>query len=174
MRALVYYVAASLDGYIADLTGGWDGFVPEGDHIAHFIESLGWFSTVLMGRVTYEAGLKHGVTNPYPMLRSLVFSRTLPGSPDPAVECVGDDAVARVAALKAEEGKPIWLCGGAILARALWAAGLVDELVLKLHPILLGRGVPLFGGDGIVQHRLRLTRSERFESGVMRLHYRVG
>lgn len=173
MRTLVYYVATSLDGYIADPDGGWGAFLPEGDHIAHFIESLGWFDTVLMGRVTYEAGLAHGVTSPYPMLRQIVFSRTMTGAPDPAVEHVADDATGFVARLKEQDGKPIWLCGGADLARALWAKGLVDELVVKLHPILLGRGVPLFGGDGVVQGAMQLTRSERFESGVMRLHYRV-
>lgn len=173
MRALSYYVATSLDGFIADSEGGWDGFLSEGDHLGHFFESFAWFDTVLMGRVTYEAGLKLGVTSPYPMLKQYVFSRTMDGAPDPAVTCVRENALDRVRQLKAEPGKGIWLCGGAMLARELWAASLVDALVLKLHPILMGRGVPLFGGEGIVQGRLHLTRSERFASGVMRLHYDV-
>lgn len=173
MRALTYYVATSLDGYIADADGGWGDFPAEGDHIAHFFESLAWFDTVLMGRVTYEAGLAMGVTNPYPMMRQIVFSRSMTESPDPAVELCAGDAVERVAQLKAEDGKPIWLCGGAALARSLWRAGLVDALIVKLSPVVIGRGVPLFGGDGVDPSRLVLHRSERFESGVMRLHYRT-
>ena len=173
MRALTYYVATSLDGFIADASGGWDGFLSEGDHLGHFFESFAWFDTVLMGRLTYEAGLNLGVTSPYPMLKQYVFSRTMVDAPDPAVICVRDDAIERVRRLKSEPGKGIWLCGGAVLARALWDADLVDALVLKLHPTLLGRGVPLFGGDGVVRHGLKLTRSERFESGVIRLHYSV-
>ena len=92
-----------------------------------------------------EIGLAAGVTNAYPHLRNLVFSRTLTGSPDPSVEVVAGDPVARVRALKDEPGAGLWLVGGGSLAGALYDE--IDELVLKVAPITLGAGVPLFGDD---------------------------
>ena len=103
----------------------------------------GRFDTILMGRQTYEIGVRAGITNPYPHLRTLVVSTTLGVSPDPAVELVDADPVARVRELKAEDGKDVWLCGGGSLASSL--AGEIDELVLKISPVVLGAGVPLFG-----------------------------
>lgn len=116
MRRLTYLIAVTLDGFIAgpdrgDPTGP-DGFWPlPGDYIQHLVaefpETLpaaartalgvtatgGSFDTALMGRRTYEIGLDAGVTNAYPHLRNLVFSRTLTGSPDPSVEVVAGDPV---------------------------------------------------------------------------------
>jgi dihydrofolate reductase len=79
--------------------------------------SGGYFDTALMGRRTYEIGLAAGVTNAYPHLRNLVFSRTLAGGTDPSVEVVADDPVER--ALKGEPGAGLWLVGGGSLAGAL-------------------------------------------------------
>ena len=168
MRRLTYFVAVTLDGFIAgpdhgDPTGP-DGFWPlPGDHIEHlatqFPETLpeaarnalgvtatgGSFDTALMGRRTYGIGLAAGVTNAYPHLRNVVFSRTLAGSPDPSVEVVAGDPVARVRALKDEPGAGLWLVGGGSLAGALYDE--IDELILKIAPITVGAGVPLFGDD---------------------------
>ena len=77
MRTLKYYVACSIDGFIAHGDGSFDGFVPEGEHVAAFFESYKWFDTVLMGRKTYEVGLKEGKTNPYPMLLGFSVSYVL-------------------------------------------------------------------------------------------------
>ncbi len=172
MPELIYYVAASLDGFIADPEGGFDRF-PMGDHVDAFLATLPTFGAVLMGRATYAVGLKHGVTSPYPMIpRQFVFSRTMAESPDAAVS-LERDAVACVKALKAEPGAPIWLCGGARLATDLWRAGLIDQVWVKQNPLLLGAGIPLFGGDGIPPAGLRLDDLRRFESGVVELRYSV-
>ena len=126
MRPLTYLVAATLDGFIAgpdrgDPTGP-GGFWPlTEDDIAHLVaefpETLpaaartalgvtaggGSSDTALMGRRTYEIGLAAGVPNAYPHLRTLVFSRTLAGSPDPSVEVAAGDPVERVRALRQEQ-----------------------------------------------------------------------
>jgi dihydrofolate reductase len=161
-------VAVTLDGFIAGLDRsdptGPDGFWPlPGDYIEHLVtqfpETLpeaarnalgvtatgGSFDTALMGRRTYEIGLAVGVTNAYPHLRNVVFSRTLAGSPDPSVEVVAGGPVARVRALKDEPGAGLWLVGGGSLAGALYDE--IDELILKIAPITIGAGVPLFGDD---------------------------
>ncbi|MEO1401507.1 MAG: dihydrofolate reductase family protein [Cyanobacteria bacterium J06635_1] len=172
MRKLKYYVACTVDGFIAHPDGSWDGFLAEGDHVTDYLESFKDFDTVLMGRKTYEIGLKAGVTSPYPMMKQYVISRTMTKSPDQAVELVSDHVVELVKSLKQGSGKDIYLCGGANLASALFAEHLIDEIVLKLSPILFGSGIPLFSED-IKQTDLSLLDSKIYNSGVILLSYAV-
>src|SRR5262245_33809764 len=120
MRKLKYHVACTLDGFIAHPDGSFDGFVDQGDHVADFLASYATYDAVLMGRKTYEVGLRVGVTDPYPTMKPYVFSRGMTRSPDPRVTIVSEKAGDVVRALKREPGKDIWLCGGADLARALF------------------------------------------------------
>jgi len=124
-RRLNYHIATSLDGYVAHLDGSFDGFVMEGPHVADYLETISQHGVALMGRKTYEVGLKFGVKNPYPNLDSYVFSRTLASSPHPDVTVVRDDAVGFVRGLKQQKGKDLWLVGAGSLASALFGAGLV-------------------------------------------------
>jgi dihydrofolate reductase len=162
MRALTYYLGATLDGFIADAHGGF-GFLPIEPDVMQAMaaempetfpvqarEPFGVtdvpnkrFDTVLMGRATYEPALLAGIASPYPHLRQVVFSRTLT-STDPDVEVVAGDAADVVRDLKRQDGMDIWLCGGGALAGQL--LGEIDELVLKRYPLVLGSGVPLFAG----------------------------
>ncbi|MEM8857335.1 MAG: dihydrofolate reductase family protein [Chloroflexota bacterium] len=172
MRALKYYVATSLDGYIAHEDGSFDGFPWDDEVVADFLESFDWFDTVLMGRKTYEVGLKEGKTSPYPMMEQIVFSQTMEQSPDEAVELVSTNAVERIRALKQESGKAIWLCGGGQLASVLCENGLIDEVIIKLNPVLFGSGIPLFSGDiGLVN--LELTNHKIYSNGTILLFYSV-
>jgi dihydrofolate reductase len=188
MRKLIYYVACTVDGFIARADGSFDCFLTEGEHFADLIESfpetipshlrdaLGIsagnkrFDAVLMGRATYEVGLKLGVTNPYPQMRQYLFSRTMRESPDENVALVSEDAVAAVRELKKHTGKDIWLCGGGELAATLFPE--INELILKVNPVLLGSGIPLF--SGFVSHNaLQLAMSKSYSNGFMLLHYCV-
>jgi dihydrofolate reductase len=189
MRKLIYFVACTIDRFIAREDGSFDyAFLMEGEHITDQIESFPetipapmreaagitgsnqWFDAVLMGRRTYEVGLKAGLTNPYPHLKQYVFSHSLGVSPDAAVELVSGDPLEKVRELKQGSEKAIWLCGGGELAAALFPE--IDELILKVHPVLLGTGIPLFAGV-IKQTALELTDHRIYNTGVMRLHYRV-
>ncbi|MBD1940783.1 dihydrofolate reductase [Coleofasciculus sp. FACHB-712] len=172
MRKLKYYVACTIDGFIAHEDHTIDGFPPEGEHITDYLESLKQFDVVVMGRRTYEFGLKLGVTNPYPTMKQYVFSRTMKESPDENVELVSDNIAELVRKLKAETGKDIYLCGGADLATMLFAENLIDEIILKLSPVLFGSGIPLFSGV-IRQTALELTNSKIYGNGILLLHYRV-
>jgi dihydrofolate reductase len=188
MRKLIYYVACTVDRFIARADGSFDFFLTEGEHLAelfetfpdavpeHLRDKLGvragnkWFDVVLMGRRTYEVGLKAGVTNPYPHMQQYLFSRTMPQSPDAAVQLVSRDAVALVRELKKQSGKDIWLCGGGDLATTLFPE--INEVILKVNPILLGSGIPLFSGI-VKQTDLELTDSKVYSNGFMLLRYRV-
>ena len=188
MRELKYFVAASIDGFIAAVDGSFDGFVMDGPHLAdlfaempetvpgHFRAPLGLegagnrvFDTVLMGRTTWEVGARHGIVSPYPHLRQIVVSSSLATNPDPGVEVVTSDPLGAVRALKAEPGGALWLCGGGRLAAAL--APEIDEIILKVNPLVLGDGVPLFG-DGAGQLRLGLTGAKSYDNGVTVARYR--
>ncbi|WP_406208541.1 dihydrofolate reductase family protein [Streptomyces decoyicus] len=193
MRRLVYCIASTLDGFLAGPDGtdptGPDGFWPIADdylkHLAaelpeilpvHARSALGItdegtrFDTVLEGRRTYEIGLRAGLTDAYPHLRHLVFSRTMEQSPDPAVELVATDPVAKVRELKRTDGKDIWLLGGSALAGALYPE--IDQLLLKLSPLTLGTGLPLFSRDTPFDPRTwELTEHTVLQSGAAFLTY---
>jgi dihydrofolate reductase len=190
MRELIYYVAATLDGFIAHPDGSFDGFpwdaVYGADLATKFPETVPAhmrsaehsqlankrFDVVLMGRNTYEVGVKEGITSPYPTLQQYVFSHTMQASLDPHVTLVSANAVDVVRALKQESGKDIWLCGGAVLASTLFAADLVDQLIVKLNPVLFGSGIPLFG-PSIKQTALEMAEHKIYPSGHSVLQYRV-
>ena len=190
MRKLVYYVACSLDGFIAHHDGSHDGFSDDRDYMAdliatfpetfpgHFRDVLGigadnqWFDVVLMGRKTYEVGLSAGVTSPYPHLKQYLFSHQMTERPDEQVELVSENAIALVQQLKQEAGKDIWLCGGGNLAASLLAEHLIDQLILKVNPFVMGSGIPLFAGT-IQSTQMTLTEQRTYDNGVIRSHYTV-
>ncbi len=187
MRKLTYYVATSIDGFIADPAGGYDFFPIKPDVMGamnaerpetvptQFRAAIGiadapnrCYDTILMGRHSYTPALDAGITSPYAHLRQYVFSRTLTND-DPAVEIVAGDALATVRKLKEEQaGLGIWLCGGGQLASQLLPE--IDELVIKQHPVLLGAGIPLFA-EATDPKTFTLASARPFESGSVVLTY---
>lgn len=190
MRNLIYYIATTLDGFIAHEDGSVDGFSFDESYLADLLATFPetfpshfpghpdprpanrWFDTVLMGRATYEVGVKEGITNPYTTLQQYVFSRSMPASPDPNIILVSGDAVETVKALKQETGKAIWLCGGAALATSLLNADLIDGLIVKVNPVIFGSGIPLFE-ESKRPVALELVDHKIYASGHAVLHYRV-
>jgi dihydrofolate reductase len=99
--------------------------------------------TILMGRKTYEIGRTHGSVAT-PGYTTYVFSRTLERVPEPGVELIRGDAAAFVADLRAGAGKEICLMGGGELAATLFAADLIDQVGVNIHPLLLGKASRCF------------------------------
>ena len=172
MRKLTYFVACSVDGFIAHEDGTWDGFLPDGEPVADYLEALQGYDTVLMGRKTYEVGLQMGATDPYPTMESYVFSRSMTASPDERVTLVSENTIDVVREVKEKDGRPVYLCGGSELAATLFDAGLIDEMILKVNPFLMGSGIPLFAGV-IKQTPLELTKTTLYDNGCVWLYYRV-
>lgn len=170
MRQVLYRVAASLDGYIAGPRGEVDWIVH--DPAVEFAKVYESVDTVLLGRRTYEL-TRQPDAPPWPRnWRIYVFSRTLRPEDHPGVELVKVDAAPRVAALRAEPGREIWLFGGGSLFRSLLEARQVDVVEVLVVPILLGGGTPLLE-TGAPQTRLALEQVERYPSGMLGLRYRV-
>lgn len=175
MRTVVYHVAASLDNFICHLDGSIDGFTPEGDHVSEYLESLKKYDTVIMGRATYEFGYRFGLKPgdlPYPHMRHYVFSKSLQFNAPSEIQLVRENELEIVRQLKAEAGTPIYLCGGGTLAGFLLRHQLIDELIVKLNPVILGAGISMFEGKQ-APLSLHLLETKTYSSGVSLLHYRV-
>lgn len=192
LRTLTYFVATSVDGFIGAPDGDADFLYSHLDqefveHLkAEYPETISTpgrvqlgiedaeprhFDTVLMGRGTYEPGLKQGLTSPYGHMREqYVVSRSLTEAPDPAVRLIEGDLVAKVRELKAGEGLGIWLCGGADLAGRL--VDEIDAFVVKTYPVFVGTGMPM-SRAGFGARPLELTGCKALGGGQVITSYAV-
>lgn len=168
MRKVIVNIALSLDGYIAGPNGEYDWLYADQDY-----GMTGFFSridTALMGRKSYEVMVE---VEPqlYAGLTNYVFSKTLNQPDTENIMFIKGQAEDFVKALKAEAGKDIWLVGGGELAHFFLKHYLVDEMMLAVHPILLGNGIPLFKK---LDHRIDFDfiKSINYSSGLVQLIYK--
>ncbi len=172
MRKVIYGAACSLDGFITAGDGSLDWLHFSSDVQKVMADFWPRVDTVLMGRKTFDVALQNGGAGGGSSdMRSFVFSRTLKSSPQPGVQLVSDDAGGFVRQLKQQPGKDICLMGGGDFARSLFEAGVVDEVGLNIHPVLLGSGVPMFGGAMGV--KLELVENRTIDGGCVLTTYRV-
>jgi dihydrofolate reductase len=166
MRKVKLFIAISLDGYIARADGGIDWLFTDADYgYTAFYDAV---DTVVMGRKTYDLAMGFD-EYPYPGKAGYVFSRSRSAG-DGRVTFVKDSPRSFVDNLRKLPGRDIWLVGGGELTRDFLAADLVDDMVISIHPILIGNGVPLFfprEGD----LRLELVGSQSFPSGLVQIRY---
>ena len=184
MRTITYGGAVSLDGFLAGADGAIDWLHFTKDVQQVITDYWKDVDTILMGRKTWAfaaAQKRTTAKNPKkakrrapsdPAMRTYVFSRTLAAIDEPSIELVSSDAVEFVRDLKRRPGKDICLMGGGELATSLLAAGLVDEIRLNVHPILLGSGIPTFR-DPRHRVKLRLTECRRMEADCILSSYKV-
>jgi dihydrofolate reductase len=169
MRRLRYSVAMSLDGFIAGPNGEYDWIVMDPDFDWNAL--YGQFDTLVMGRRTYDTMRERGMSPKSMGMRGVVVSKTLTLDQHREVTVVAGNVAETVAALKAEQGKDIWLCGGGMLFRFLLDAGLVDGIDVAVVPVLLGSGVPLLPEGE--RCRLKLIESNARPGGIVMLKYEV-
>ncbi len=175
MRKIIYYVATSLDGYIAGPGGDISGFVPDGSGVKQYLEDLKAFDTVIMGRSTYEFGYQYGLkagSLAYPHMRHYIFSSTMTlEQQDPALH-ICEVSRAKILELKAEEGTDIYLCGGGIFAGWLWEEGLIDQIKIKLNPLMLHGGTRILAGTS-TKRKLHLLEEQSHDHGLKIMTYEV-
>lgn len=172
MRKVTYGAACSLDGFITGPNGELDWLHFSKDVQRIMSEYWQTIDTLLMGRKTWEqaAAQGHGGASSSG-ITTYLFSRTL-GQAPAGVELVRADAGGFVRALKQQTGKDICLMGGGELACSLFYAGVIDEVGLNVHPILLGSGVPMFGQGG-KRVELELQESRTLDGGCVLVIYGV-
>lgn len=175
MRKVILGLAVTLDGYIEGPNGEYDWCFTDQDY--GLTEFFARIDAVFIGRKSYEIAQEYADTNNgqlvpgMPPVTAYVFSKTLTKVNDGAV-LISDDAMAEARSIREQPGKDIWLYGGASLTDALMKEGLVDELWMSVHPILLGSGKPLFRP----QHSrtpLILLESKTYETGLVSLRYQI-
>ena len=174
MRKVTYGAACSLDGFIAGPGGAMDWLHWSDDVSRLMAETWSKTDVVLMGRRTWEMAAESagGGRGAMPGVEAYVFSRTLTELPsNSGATLVRTDAGECVHELQRGPGKEICVLGGSELARSLFEAGVIDEVGLNVHPVLLGSGVPFFRDAGRIT--LELAECSTLDGGCIYALYRV-
>ncbi|WP_194191524.1 dihydrofolate reductase family protein [Clostridium chrysemydis] len=160
-RKCVLYVAMSLDGYIADINGGVDWLNQvQGDGSDNgFCEFSQTVDTVIMGRKSYEQILTFG-NWPYKDMDAYVFSQTLEKACE-NIKVVNRNAAEFLKDIRKNDGRDIWLLGGAELIDEFIKQNLIDEYIVSIIPTILGGGISLFK-DNRPLTQLTLIKKETF------------
>ncbi len=185
MRKLVYFMHASLDGFVATEKGELN-WVKIDDALFDFVGQLTQAAdTALYGRVTYdmmESYWPHAAEKPnatkhdkehavwYNQVPKVVLSRTLSGREIPNTTVISADIPENIMRIKNKPGKNILIFGSPSASHTLLGMGLIDSFWIFVNPVLLGAGIPLFSG---ITEKIPLTLMETktFASGVVALHY---
>jgi dihydrofolate reductase len=183
---LIYSAICSLDGYVADRSGGFGWAMPDDELHAAVNEVMRPIGTHLYGRRMYETMAawetmptgpeESAVTNDFASMwraaEKVVFSRTLDGVTTERTRLERSFEPERVRALKASADADLLIGGPVLAGQALSAGDLVDEIGLFLHPVIVGGGLrALPADDGLLS--LKLIGERRFGSGVVGLRYRA-
>ena len=171
MRKLILGLAVSLDGFIEGPNGEYDWCFTDQDYgMSEFFKRV---DTTFMGRKTYELALAMESEAPagFPKMKEYVFSNSLTNAKE-GVVLVRGDIKREVEKIKKEKGRGIWLFGGAELISLLMNLELVDEIILAVHPVILGSGKALFKQ---IEERtwLTLTDHKIYPNGLVFLTYTV-
>lgn len=177
MAKVIYYVAATIDGFIAAPNDNLDwlfefSFDAFQEHYVAFMADVG---ALVMGSSTYEFILGQGVDQwTYGSLPTWVLSqRQFPSVPGGDIHFVaGDVSDVHSRALEAAAGKNVWVIGGGDVAAQFADRGLLDELHLTVMPVVLGAGKPLLPLRDATKP-LELLRTTHFERGAVELVYRL-
>ncbi|SOE19725.1 Dihydrofolate reductase [Spirosomataceae bacterium TFI 002] len=172
MSQLIYYVATSVDGFIAGPNDDISKFTPNGNGVDRYLSDLQKLETVIMGRRTYEFGYQYGIVPgqpAYPHMKHHIFSETLKIDKLAQNVFIENSSVDQIIDSSKTD---VYLCGGGQFAGWLLDNNLIDVLKLKLNPIILGDGIPLFGNSksSISGH---LIDKQSFENGLEILTYNL-
>jgi dihydrofolate reductase len=177
-----YYTASTLDGFIATEDDSLEWLFPLGDvnetSYPSFIAEVG---ALAMGAATYEWLLRHVVkpgtdaAAPWPYAQPTWVFSSRPRAPVPGADVrvvQGDVRPVHAAMQAAAAGKNLWLVGGGDLVGQFYDAGLLDEIIVQVGSVTLGRGKPLLPRR-ITHPALRLVSAQRIGPGFAELRYEV-
>ena len=174
-RKIIVYIATSADGYIARSDGdvGWlDRPRPKGNYgMGEFLKTI---DTILWGRKTYGKGIEMGIKAAGfgKGIKNYVFSHQPLDSLEPGVDFISEPIKTFAQRLRSQQGKDIWMMGGGGIIASFLDENEIDEFIIHVVPIFIGKGIPLIAA----RHRavpLELLASRSYPDGVVRLHYAI-
>ncbi len=172
MKKIKVYLAISLDGYVArrDKDVSWlGGDGSDAENMGSYEEFFQSVDTVVMGRTTYEQVITELAPGNWPYEGKQSYVVTSKVEPDQKEITFTSDLLGLLEKLKSAEGADIWIMGGAKLVQQVIRAGLVDELIVSVMPVLLGEGIRLWEEPGVeTKLKLKLTRNY---NGIVDLVY---
>lgn len=169
MRKIILNLAVSLDGYIEGPNGEIDWCLTDQDYgMEAFFEAT---DAIFMGRKSYD--MIDGAPSPFMDKKVYVFTDKPFLFPNDEIEVIGSqDFKQKVEAIRNSPGNDIWLFGGANLLSGFMANNLVSEMLISVHPVILGGGIPLFQD---IKDRVDLILLDQivYSSGLVQLRYTV-
>jgi len=175
MRKIIYYVACSIDGFIAGPNDDISSFVGQGNGVDRYLNDLRAFDTVIMGRNTYEFGYRFGLQPgqpAYPHMKHYIFSTNLVFTEqDPNVHITKID-IGELVKIRTQPGTDIYLCGGGQFAGWLLDNQQIDILKIKLNPLVLGQGVKMFGNSRS-SFKTALLDTVTYDNGLQIITYNL-
>ncbi len=182
MRKLVVFNHVSLDGYFVDENG--DMSWARSDHQdaewnAFVTENASGGGVLVFGRITYQLMASFwptpvaienmpGVAEGMNSASKVVFSRTLDQASWTNTKLVKGDLAGEIRKMKAEPGEGMAILGSGTIVSQLAAEGLIDEYMIVVNPVVLGKGRTMFDG---VKAKLKLTKTRAFTNGNVLLCY---
>ncbi|MDP4238875.1 MAG: dihydrofolate reductase family protein [Bacteroidota bacterium] len=170
-RKVILYIAMSLDGYIATQDNGLDFLsrVEEEGQDYSYSDFVNTVDTVIVGRKSYEKVLSMGLEYPHLDKDLYIITRT-PRSAVGSAKYYTGNLKELVLGLKSQQGKSIYVDGGAEIVNEMLMESLIDELYISIIPVLLGDGISLFHGNR-PEMVLKLVSAKTYNKGLVQLHY---
>lgn len=173
MRKAVLFIAMSLDGYIADSNGGVDWLKGQGndsenmDTYSDFVKDI---DIILMGWRTYYQVITELSPSEwiYSDFTTFVITHNRNNSTE-KIRFTDENPIELLQKLKLQDGRDIWICGGANLVQQLMSADLIDRYYISVIPTLLGKGIHLFG-EFSEERKLSLVKTQNY-NGIVELIY---
>lgn len=172
MKKIILYIAASLDGRIAESDGGieWLSEFPITEEMNYgYKDFFATIDTILMGGRSWRELSNMDAMGAYADKTVYVVSRHDWGEKE-NIKFITENVIEHISALRNEQGKDIWLFGGGELISMLLTADLVDEMQIAYIPVVLGEGIPLFPNNP-KESKWELMKSKVYGSGILKADY---
>ena len=169
MSEIILFIASSLDGFIASPDGSIDWLFTDQDY--GYSEFYSNIETLVMGNKTYQQVLDFD-EYPYTGKQVFVLTRDTTKAKDQNVTYISQEISQFIASLRSTAKGNIWLVGGGEIIKIFLQQGAIDRLILSIHPLLLGKGIPLFLSE-FPSQTLELQDTKTFASGLIQLDYQV-
>lgn len=175
MRKIKLYIAISLNGKIAGTDGGveWLENIPNPEKTDYgYQDFLNSIDTTIQGYKTYNQVIGWGIEFPYKGKKNYVITKRQDVVDTEFVEFITGNHSVFIKNLKEQEGGDIWLIGGSQTNSLVLNAGLLDEIIIFVMPIIIPGGIDLFESL-LKETKLELLASKSYSSGAVELKYKI-